>query len=212
MINSILVRNDFGGTGPLLTRREAAELSGASLVAVNKAIEQKVLRPRRRQGRTLVEPEDVGALGLLAQTRVALPVAVKKRIVDWARGEPATGSELRLDGALVIRVGPQVQEAVDRARRYVQARGQLVESNPEVRGGEPVITGTRLPVRGLARQIELGETRDVLLEDFPFLPDAALELAPLWARANPRQGRPRRPWSSDARTRLGKPRSRARAA
>ncbi len=206
------MRNDFSGTAALITRREAAELSGTTLGAVNKAIEQKVLRVRRRKGRTLLAPEDVGPLTLLSQTRVSLPVTVKRRVVAWARRSPGTNAELRLDGALVVRMGPEIEQAVQRAQRYIELRGRLVEVDPQVCGGEPVITGTRVPIRGLARQIELGETPEVLREDAPFRPEEAFELAPLWAKANPRQGRPSRPWVSDERTRAREPRAHARAA
>ena len=184
----------------MITRREAAELSGTTLGAVNKAIEQKVLRTKRRKGRMLLASEDVGALTLLAQTRVVLPVAVKRRIVAWARGDPGANAELAIDGAFVVRVAPEVAEAVNRAERYVQLRERLIEVNPEVRGGEPVITETRVPVRSLARRIELGETRKVLREDYAHLPEESFELAPLWAKANPRQGRPARPWATGKRT------------
>jgi uncharacterized protein (DUF433 family) len=184
----------------MITRREAAQLSGTSLNAVNKAIEQKVLRTRRRKGRTLLAPKDVGALTLLAQTRIALPVAMKRRIVVWARGGPAADAKLALDGALAVRMSPEIVEAVRRAERYVELRERLVEVNPEVRGGEPVITETRVPVRSLARLIELGETREVLREDYAHLPEESFELAPLWAKANPRQGRPPRPWATGERT------------
>jgi len=184
----------------MITRREAAELSGATLGAVNKAIEQKVLRTRRRKGRTLLAPKDVGALTLLSQTRIALPVAMKRRIVVWARGGPEVNAELALDGALIVRMGPEVTEAVRLAERYVQLRERLVEVNPEVCGGEPVITETRVPVRSIARLIELGETREVLREDYAHLPEESFELAPLWAKANPRQGRPARPWATGKRT------------
>ncbi len=197
---------------PLITRREAAELSGTTLGAVNKAIEQKVLRTRRRKGRMLLAPEDVGALALLAQTRVVLPVAVKRRIVTWARGGPGANAELTLDRALVVRIGPEVEQAVQRAQRYVELRERLVEVNPKVCGGEPVVTETRVPVRSLARQIELGETREVLREDYAHLPEESFELAPLWAKANPRQGRPARPWANGKRTPVSELRPHARAA
>jgi uncharacterized protein (DUF433 family) len=206
------VRNEFPGTLPPITRREAAELSGTTLGAVNKAIEQKVLRVRRRKGRTLLAPEDVGALALLAQIRVSLPVAMRRRIVVWARGVPAANAEMRLDGALVVRMGPEIEQAVQRARRYVELRERLVEIDPDVCGGEPVVTGTRMPVRSLARLIELDETREVLREDYPFLPEESFELAPLWAKANPRQGRPSRPWTSGERTPVSQLRPHARAA
>lgn len=189
------VRNKFSGAAPLLTRREAAELSGTALGTVNKAIEQKVLRGRRRNARTLLAPEDVGALTLLSQIRVSLPVVVKRRVAAWARGGPEADAELRLDGALAVRMGPEIEQAVQRARRYIELRERLVEVDPEVCGGEPVIRGTRIPIRGLARQIELGETVEVLREDYPFLSEDAFELAPLWAKTNPRQGRPSCPWA-----------------
>lgn len=183
-----------------------------TLGAVNKAIEQRVLRARRRKGRTLLAPEDVGALALLAQIRVSLPVVMRRRVVEWSRSGPEANTELRLDGALLVRTGPEIEQAVQRARRYVELRERLVEIDPEVCGGEPVITGTRVPIRSLARQIELGETLEVLREDYPFLPEEAFELAPLWAKANPRQGRPPRPWAPDERTLAGEPSARARAA
>jgi uncharacterized protein (DUF433 family) len=211
-LKSFLVSNGFSGTASLITRREAAELSGSTLGAVNKAIEQRVLRVRRRTGRTLLAPEDVGALALLSQTRVSLPVAMKRRIVVWARSGPEANAELRLDGALAVRMGLEIEEVVRRARRYVELRERLVEVDPERCGGVPVIAGTRMPVRSLARLIELGETRKVLREDYPFLPEESFELAPLWAKANPRQGRPPRPWASGERTPVSQLKPHARAA
>jgi uncharacterized protein (DUF433 family) len=212
MLKFFLMRNEFSGTAALITRREAAELSGTTLGAVNKAIEQKVLRVRRHKGRTLLAPEDVGPLALLSQMRVSLPVIVKRRIVAWARRGPGANAELRLDGALVVRMGPEIEQAVQLARRYIDLRERLIEVDPQVCGGEPVLAGTRVPVRGLARQIELGEAPEVLRKDYPFLPEEAFELAPLWAKANPRQGRPSRPWASDEQPRTWEPRANAQAA
>lgn len=139
--------------------------------------EQKVLRPRRSKGRTLLTPEDVGALTLLAQTRVSLPVVVRRRLALWVRNAPGTDAELRLDGALIVRMGPEIEQAVQRAWRYVELRERLVEVNPEVCGGEPVIAETRMPVRSLALLIELGETREVLREDYPFVLEESYEMA-----------------------------------
>lgn len=206
------VRDEFSRTKPLLTRREAAELSGTTLGAVNKAIEQRVLLVRRRKGRTLLAPEDVGALALLAQIRVSLPVAMRRRVAAWSRGGPETNAELCLGGALLVRAGPEIEQAAARARRYIELRERLVEVDPDVRGGIPVIAGTRMSVRSLARLIELGETRKVLREDYPFLPEESYELAPLWAKANPRQGRPARPWAPGERTPVSQLTPKAQAA
>jgi uncharacterized protein (DUF433 family) len=60
-------------------------------------------------------------------------------------------------------------------------------------GGEPVIRGTRVPVR-TTTLIEEGEPHEVLREDYPpHVPEEAYEVAVLWARENPRRGRPARP-------------------
>jgi uncharacterized protein (DUF433 family) len=67
-----------------------------------------------------------------------------------------------------------------------------------VMGGEPVITGTRVPVRTIASLIEMGETHEVLREDYPHIPEEAYPAAVLWAHANPRRGRPTRPWDTNA--------------
>jgi uncharacterized protein (DUF433 family) len=212
MLKFFPMSNGFSASGSLLTRREAAELSGTTLGTVNKAIEQKVLRTRRRRGRMLLAPEDIGALALLSQTRVSLPVAVKRRVAVWARSSPGVAAGLRHDGALVVRMGSEVEQAVQRTRRYVELREWLVQVDPDVCGGAPVITNSRVPVRSLARQIELGETLEVLREDYAHIPEEAFELAPLWAKANPRQGRPSRPWAKDERAPGRQPSPHARAA
>lgn len=43
-------------------------------------------------------------------------------------------------------------------------RSQIVKSNPEILGGEPVFAGTRVPVRTL---LEGGETLEEFLDNFP---------------------------------------------
>jgi uncharacterized protein (DUF433 family) len=46
-------------------------------------------------------------------------------------------------------------------------------------GGEPVITGTRVPVRPIASLLEMGETHEVLREDHPHIPEEAYPVAVL---------------------------------
>ena len=46
-------------------------------------------------------------------------------------------------------------------------RAQIVHSDPEILGGEPVFVGTRVPVRTLLVYLEGGETLDEFLDNFP---------------------------------------------
>lgn len=43
----------------------------------------------------------------------------------------------------------------------------LIERNPEILGGTPVFTGTRVPVRTLMEHLEAGDRLEDFLDDFP---------------------------------------------
>jgi uncharacterized protein (DUF433 family) len=57
----------------------------------------------------------------------------------------------------------------------------IVHSDPEIMGGAPVFSGTRVPVRSLFDYLEGGETLDEFLRQFPSVKReqaiAALDLA-----------------------------------
>ena len=46
-------------------------------------------------------------------------------------------------------------------------RAQIIHSDPEILGGEPVFVGTRVPVRTFLVYLEGGETLDEFLDNFP---------------------------------------------
>ncbi|MEO6258928.1 MAG: DUF433 domain-containing protein [Thermoanaerobaculia bacterium] len=58
---------------------------------------------------------------------------------------------------------------------------RIVSSNPEVLGGTPVFSGTRVPLKNLIDYLEGGDSLDEFLEDFPSVSRehavGALELA-----------------------------------
>ncbi len=43
----------------------------------------------------------------------------------------------------------------------------LIDRNPDILGGTPVFSGTRVPVRILMENLEAGDSLDEFLEDFP---------------------------------------------
>jgi uncharacterized protein (DUF433 family) len=51
--------------------------------------------------------------------------------------------------------------------RFAMTHGPVVQSNPEIHGGEPVFAGTRVPVRNLIDYLEHGSSLDEFLADFP---------------------------------------------
>jgi uncharacterized protein (DUF433 family) len=44
---------------------------------------------------------------------------------------------------------------------------ELIQTNPEILGGTPVFTGTRVPIRSLFDHLEGGDSIDDFLEGFP---------------------------------------------
>lgn len=183
---------------PMLTRREAVEIAHVPLGALDKAIEQKIVTVRRRRDHSWLASEDVGVIALLQKMTLPLPVTVKRKIRRWVREtEPYRtehGSELQISDALIVRWSPEVSETVHAAERYARLREQWIETDPDIKGGEPVIRGTRIGVRAVAQRIEHGDTIQMLTEDYPHVPVEAFQTACMYAKAHPRRGRPTRPW------------------
>jgi uncharacterized protein (DUF433 family) len=73
----------------------------------------------------------------------------------------------------------------------LEAAKRWVEVNPEVRAGEPVVRGTRIPVHALADLAAQGAGTDELLEDYPRLTAESLAAALAYARMHPRSERSR---------------------
>lgn len=49
----------------------------------------------------------------------------------------------------------------------MQANTEVLSRDPEILGGAPVFTGTRVPVQNLIDYLASGETLDAFLSDFP---------------------------------------------
>jgi uncharacterized protein (DUF433 family) len=67
-----------------------------------------------------------------------------------------------------------------------------VVEDPEILGGIPVIRNTRIPVYDVAASASAGISTDRVLGAYPGLTAREVELATLYAEANPQRGRPRR--------------------
>ncbi len=178
-------------TSPLLTRNEIAEISGVSINAVNKALEQRVAKARRQRGRTLLVADEAAALALLSELPISLSIKFKREVRNWiVKRNPAKAEEFELSRALRVAMTENAADVAKRAIAYVRLREKYVEVDPGKQSGTPVIRGTRVPVRTLAQLVEGGESPKALKEDYPHIPEEAYEVAVLWAKGNPRRGRP----------------------
>jgi uncharacterized protein (DUF433 family) len=178
-------------TTPLLTRNEIAEISGVSINAVNKAVEQRVANARRGRGRTLLAADEAAALALLSELPVSLSIRLKREVRNWiVKRSPASAEEFELSRALRVAMTENAADVAKRAVEYVRLRDKYVEADPGKMGGTPVIRGTRVPVRTLAQLVQAEESHEALKEDYPHIPAEAYAVAVLWTKGNPRRGRP----------------------
>ena len=160
---------------------------------MNKALEQRVAKARRRRGRTLLAADEAAALALLSELPIGLSVKLKREVRNWiVKRNPAKAEEFELSRALRIAMTENAADVAKRAFDYVRLRERYIEADPGKMGGTPVIRGTRVPVRTFARLVEGEESPEALREDYPHIPVEAYEVAVLWAKGNPQRGRPLR--------------------
>ena len=178
-----------------LTPNEVAALAGAPRTMVEKALEQKVLAS---------SPEAGGQKRLLPLHAVALVATVKslgrrltvndKRLVAraLARLSPADlkTAEVEVVPSAVVHVGSLSRAAVERAERYAVARDAFIEIVEGVKGGRPVIKGTRLSISAVHGRLSSGDSVDDLVSDYPDIPREAFEAAFLYGETHPHVGRP----------------------
>jgi uncharacterized protein (DUF433 family) len=64
-----------------------------------------------------------------------------------------------------------------------------ITSEPDLFGGEPAIRGMRIRVSDIVGYLAAGDTREVLLDQFPFLEDADISAALAYAAEASRASR-----------------------
>ena len=91
---------------------------------------------------------------------------------------------------LTVKLDGFFEETQARHAALLRAR-ELVVEDPEILGGTPVIRGTRVPVYDVAASVAAGDDVKRIRAAYPDLDDEHVELASLYAQANPPRGRPR---------------------
>jgi uncharacterized protein (DUF433 family) len=194
-----------------LTPREVALLAGVPKRVVEKAIEENVLVVRRRacnsrlgrhSERRHLGPESVVYVAAMRSMPLTLSGPGKRAFYNRVRKlglEEAGKARIEIAPAIEADMGRLVGGAVERVRIYLRNRHEHIDVQPGIKGGTPVIRGTRMTVYAVAGRLDHGDSLDEVASDNPDLPRAALEAAVLYARAHPLVGRPGgRPWKVKA--------------
>lgn len=172
----------------LFTVPEAAWAANTEDRFVNGEVDQKIVVVRSAGKRMLAQPD---ILYLSAVCEVGRDIGIKLRRHIYAKlNEALTGGncrrvtlgffELRLDDLLA---------QVDSRLADIRAARDLVISRAGVRGGDPVIRGTRIPVRMLSEMTRNGVESSEIEAEYD-LSAKQVELALLYDKLHPRRGRP----------------------
>jgi uncharacterized protein (DUF433 family) len=89
---------------------------------------------------------------------------------------------------LVMRQSSATETDQAEARAKAEA---LVSTDEAIMNGEPVFTGTRVPVRTIAAWLSSGESKRAIRKSFPTVTDEMIDAAPLWTKTHPQRGRPK---------------------
>ena len=187
----------------MLKTTEAAVVSRVTLREVNRVIDEGILPEEfftNDHGRfvlaaacTLISFYFESAGALTSEERLfAIRVTVPRLRRSISFASPALLKEdwIVRHEFLTIDFAPFVKRAIERLGRLIAARN-LVDSSPEILGGTPVIRGTRVPIYDVAASASAGIPIESILIDYPTLDREKVELAAIFAEANPSRGRPR---------------------
>ena len=149
--------------------------------------------PTRSRGFTYLFPADIGDGHFIGVVRVLDRVCAKAKLTGVTARALASLIEedwIVRDEYLTIDLASFFKRTNERMDRLAAAR-QIVVSDPELLGGVPVVRGTRVPVHDVAASVVAGLPMDRILAAYPSLDADKIELAAIYAEANPARGRPR---------------------
>lgn len=204
-----MVQEDRRVSGPALSPREAAFVTGLSEKTINQAIDRAEVEPlptRRAEDRErmLPYPELVylcvrGEAGPLLSPRGRRQLREHIRTATMSQ-EPPSAVKF---GVFTVTIAPEI-DTLHRRFAEMQQMWSFIVMDPHVRAGEPVVRGTRISVHMLGDLAAQGAPKEELLEGYPSLTPESLEAALMWARMYPRRGRPpRAPWKDGVVIRRG---------
>ena len=181
-----------------LTTTEAAVVAGVSVDDVNRTIDRRIL-PESLYGTSLTRTLKRDACLWIAfwfETSEWLTPSARQRVISEGSSRYPSWTELRackLQESRTIEVGVRdLWDEVNERLNELQSAQQMVEEDPEILSGTPVIQGTRIPVYDVASLIEEKTPLDELKELYPRLSEEQFRLASVYARARPLRGRPKR--------------------
>jgi uncharacterized protein (DUF433 family) len=181
-----------------LTTSEAAIGAGVTVAKINRVIDRRIL-PRKlysvSESRTVRKDACVW-IAFYFETAELLTASARLKAIRDGLVHNHSWLELKnwkVEESRTVQVYlSHIWEDVDRRLKQLKEAQEMVIEDPEILRGTPVIKGTRIPVHDVASLVDSGTSIEEILEIYPRLKKAQVELAAIYAKANPQRGRPKR--------------------
>ena len=178
----------------LLTPTEAAVVSEVSVRDINRVFDEHILPATflEMKERRWVKSDACAYVRFYFHTASRLTAPERVRVIRRLTTPDPRGAEAAPvieDDFLVVNFHRFVEATQSRHDALRRAR-DLVTDNPETLGGVPVIRGTRIPVHDIAAAVKAGRSKEEIRSGYSRLTDEQIDLAALYASANPPRGRP----------------------
>lgn len=174
----------------IFTPNEAAAFTCISPKRVYKEIEHRIIQPVSDTPRLSF----TALIYLRALKEIDFEFSVKYRTAMYqslvkAIEEHATTVEFAKFFVLQLKnIDRELSELI---AQFSQWKTNLV-SDPDIMGGQIVFPNSRLSVHHIGKIIDRGEKLEVIKEDYPYLSNLDFKFAPLFVKAYPKMGRPKK--------------------
>ncbi len=174
---------------------EISAVTGTSLKAVHKVLGERLpTGPASQAERQHVTRSGVLCVLLDREMPRDVPLSVRRELYSRIL-ERKTAARVEVGRGIlsyvvdVTAIDDRIEQALSRYRDIMR----LIVEDEAIQGGAATFRGTRILVHQIAELVGQGADTAELQEDYPRLTPEMIAAAPVYARAHPRRGRPRKP-------------------
>jgi uncharacterized protein (DUF433 family) len=181
-----------------LTTNEAAIVAGVTVANINRVIDRKIL-PKKLYSMSpcrTVRRDACVWIAFYFETAELLTAAARMKTIRDGLMRNHSWLELkdcRVEESRTVQVNfLHIWKDVERRLNQLKEAQAMVIEDTEILRGTPIIKGTRIPLYDVASLVHSGTSIEEILEIYPRLKKSQIELASIYAKANPQRGRPKR--------------------
>lgn len=172
-----------------MTVPEAAFVTGVPAQDIDREIDAKVIRSSGTKGSRALSGGALVYIMAIVPLRTELAPSFRRRMCAAVVSAVTKGQDVAKVETLKVEI-KAIQEAMLREFSELETlKKTFIESNPSILAGEPILRGTRIPVRLVADLVKKGTSRKEIGSDLE-LSSKQIDAAVTFDRITPRRGRP----------------------